>query len=97
MCMARTYHTNASYLLVHMLHMPTIVRKRNTLTPASILYKSIALRYRPVSYPDGPITDRYSFIKNASWDVVMCYICVQLLRMRINVRICNTFVRYSYV
>ena len=30
--------------------------------PASILYKSIAVRYRPVSYPDGPITDRYSFI-----------------------------------
>ena len=27
--------------------------------PASILYKSIAGRYRPVSYPDGPITARY--------------------------------------
>ena len=36
--------------------------------PASILYKSIADRYRPVSYPDGPITDRYRFIKNAYWD-----------------------------
>ena len=35
--------------------------------PASILYKSIAGRYRPVSYPDGPITARYRFIKNASW------------------------------
>ena len=33
--------------------------------PASILYKSIAGRYRPVSYPDGPITARYRFIKNA--------------------------------
>ena len=33
--------------------------------PASILYKSIAGRYRPVSYPDGPITVRYRFIKNA--------------------------------
>ena len=32
--------------------------------PASILYKSIAGRYRPVSYPDGPITARYRFIKN---------------------------------
>ena len=30
----------------------------------SILYKSIAGRYRPVSYPDGPITARYRFIKN---------------------------------
>ena len=37
-------------------------------TRASILYKSIAGRYRPVSYPDGPITARYRFIKNAYWD-----------------------------
>ena len=36
-------------------------------SPASILYKSIAGRYRPVSYPDGPITARYRFIKNAYW------------------------------
>ena len=35
--------------------------------PASILYKPIAGRYRPVSYPDGPITARYRFIKNAYW------------------------------
>ena len=34
--------------------------------PASIIYKSIAGRYRPVSYPDGPITARYRFINNAS-------------------------------
>ena len=38
--------------------------------PVSILYKSIASRYRPVSYPDGPITAGYRFIKNASWDTV---------------------------
>ena len=36
--------------------------------PISIPYKSIADRYRPVSYPDGPITARYRFIKNASWE-----------------------------
>ena len=36
-------------------------------SPASILYKSIAGRYRPVSYPDGPIMARYRFIKNAYW------------------------------
>ena len=36
-------------------------------SPAGILYKSIAGRYRPVSYPDGPITARYKFIKNAYW------------------------------
>ena len=35
--------------------------------PASILYESIAGRYRPVSYPDGPISARYRFIKNAYW------------------------------
>ena len=40
-------------------------RKEN---PASILYKSIAGRYRSVSYPDGPITARYRFIKNAYWE-----------------------------
>ena len=42
------------------------IRTTHTL-PASILYKSIAGRYRPVSYPDGPITARYRFIKNASY------------------------------
>ena len=35
--------------------------------PASILYKSTAGRYRPVSYPDGPITARYRLMKNAYW------------------------------
>ena len=35
--------------------------------PVSILYKSRAGSYRPVSYPDGPITARYRFIKNAVW------------------------------
>ena len=34
--------------------------------PVSILYKSIAGRYRPVRVADGPITARYRFIKNAS-------------------------------
>ena len=29
--------------------------------PASILYKYIAGRYRPVSYPDGPITACFRF------------------------------------
>ena len=36
--------------------------------PASILYKSIAARYRPVRVADGPITARYRFIKNAYWE-----------------------------
>ena len=35
--------------------------------PASILYITIAGRYWPVSYPDGPIMARYRFIKNAYW------------------------------
>ena len=32
--------------------------------PVSILYKSIAGRYRPVRVADGPITARYIFIMN---------------------------------
>ena len=35
--------------------------------PVSILYKSIAGRYRSVRVADGPITTRYRFITNASW------------------------------
>ena len=35
--------------------------------PVSILYKSIAGRYRPVRVADGPTTARYRFIKNTSW------------------------------
>ena len=44
----------------------SIEKLPGTILPVSILYKSIADRYRPVSYPDGPITARYRFIKNAS-------------------------------
>ena len=39
------------------------------ITPISILYKSIAGHYRPVRIADGPITSRYRFIKNTSWDL----------------------------
>ena len=37
--------------------------------PESILYKSIAGRYRPDRVADGPITTRYRFIKNASLEL----------------------------
>ena len=33
-----------------------------TVSPVSILHKSIAGRYRPVRVPDGPITARYRFM-----------------------------------
>ena len=36
--------------------------------PTSILYKSTAGRYRPVSYPDGPITAGCRFVKNPYWN-----------------------------
>ena len=39
--------------------------------PASILYKSIAGRYRPVRVADGPITAHYRFMYNAYW----CFSC----------------------
>ena len=42
-----------------------LIRQSN---PASILYKSTAGRYRPVSYPDGPMTARCRFIKIACWE-----------------------------
>ena len=35
--------------------------------PVSILYKYVAVRYRPIKVADGPITVRSRFIKNASW------------------------------
>ena len=37
--------------------------------PASVICKSIAGRYRSVSYPDGPIAARYRFMLNAYRDV----------------------------
>ena len=46
--------------------------------PASILYKSIAGRYRPVSYPDGPITARYRFMSNAYWEYQSTRIILQV-------------------
>ena len=36
--------------------------------PVSILHKSIAGRYRPVRVADGPITARFRFMLNASWE-----------------------------
>ena len=48
----------------------TVKLKTPTLnySPVSILYKSIAGRYRPVRVDDRPITARCRFIKNASWE-----------------------------
>ena len=44
----------------------------------SILYKSIAGRYRPVRVADGPITARYRVIKNASWEYAIKQLSVFL-------------------
>ena len=53
-----------------------IICLHSTNIPVSILYKSIAGRYRPVRVADGPITARCRFIKNASWDVSkLCIKC----------------------
>ena len=46
-----------SVLLV--LRLPRLGKRE--LIPASILRKSTSGRYRPVSYPDGPMTARYRF------------------------------------
>ena len=37
--------------------------ENESMCSASILHKSIAGRHRPVSYPDGPISARYRFIR----------------------------------
>ena len=50
----------------------------SVLIPASILYKSTAGHYRPVSYPDGPITARCRFIKNVYCDIVLVYFVVYI-------------------
>ena len=52
---------------------PSCNRCCKGISPISILYKSIAGRYWPVSVADGPITARYRFIKNASWEVSKCW------------------------
>ena len=44
--------------------------------PASILYKSIAGRYRPVRVADGPITARYRCIKMLTCVCVCVRVCV---------------------
>ena len=44
-----------------------VIEYAGPLYPSSIVYKSTAGRYRPVSYTDGPITARCKFIKNAYW------------------------------
>ena len=49
---------------------PKLCVRQVCFSPASILYKSIAGRYRSVSYPDGPITTRYRFVKNAYWEAI---------------------------
>ena len=52
---------------MELFHLPFgVIGKLCSSTPASILYKSTAGRYRPVSYSDGPITARNRFIKNAT-------------------------------
>ena len=45
-----------------------MVRQGRGNTQVSILYKSVAGRYRPFRVADGPITARYIFTKNASQD-----------------------------
>ena len=64
------------YLLVpiSLPNIEALAQKNNNKKPAGILYKSIAGRYRPVSYPDGPITGRYRFIKNAYWEDLLRYL-----------------------
>ena len=64
----RSTKTAQTDLNLHWTHITEGMFSQVTANPISILYKSIAGRYRPVSYSDGPITARYRFIKNAYWE-----------------------------
>ena len=66
-------HTGLIYRMIWVIASCTglivvFVSRAGSDNPVSILYKSIAGSYRPVSYPDGPTTARYRFIKNAYWE-----------------------------
>ena len=72
-----------------------LMTRLNKTNPVSIRYKSIAGRYRPVSYPDGPITARYRFIKNASWEVSYFLVLEPLKQLNIKHHFCTTMSRIS--
>ena len=74
---------------------------------ASILYKSTAGRYRPVSYIDGPITARCRFIKNAYWvgfsrtrinitPGLVCYINTMKIKQTNQCLYCSLFKNMSF-
>ena len=71
----RSFSMTLKHLLCYKLNFLLTVSRRVFLLqllfvysfPVSILYKSIAGRYRHVRVADGPITALYRFIKNASW------------------------------
>ena len=63
--------------------------------PASILHKSIAGRYRPVSYPDGPITARYRFMYNAYWECCLRWLSVLCIFHK--QLIANVYIVYTYL
>ena len=50
-------------------------KNRPSILVLLVLHKSIAGRYRPISYPDGPISARCRFICNASWDFILRNSC----------------------
>ena len=58
-----------NYKVIHVTLMfrDVILKDTRVCDPVSILYKSLAGRYRPVRVADGPITARYRFIKNNGW------------------------------
>ena len=65
-CLCILCHRGVLLRLAYSWAMPAIIVAGKS--PVSILYKSIAGRYRPVRVADGPMTARCRFIKNASWE-----------------------------
>ena len=64
-----TFSDVAAHFNKSLLQVPVVTgrKPKSSRDPVSILHKSVAGRYRSITYPDGSITARYRFIKNASW------------------------------
>ena len=73
-CLPVLYHWKFFICIFHGIIEPILVsgniefRLRQATSRAMILHKSSAGCYRPVRVGNGPITARYRFIKNASWE-----------------------------
>ena len=65
----------ASISLIRQLKCANVIGSSLPVIPVSILYKSIAGLCRPIRVADGSITARYRFIKSATLDIRVFFVC----------------------